>query len=111
VRRSRWWAVEVRGDSMAPTLCEGDWLLARRTTRVRPGDLVVLARPDRPNLLVVKRLIRRDETGWWVEGDNPAASDDSRLFGPVPEVLARVVLRYAPRPRLLRPGHLRPSAR
>lgn len=103
----RWWRVAVSGASMSPTLVEGDWLLCARLRdstsvgRLRPGGIVVVRRPDRPELLVVKRLVRRTPDGWWVEGDNPAASDDSRLFGPVPDscVLARVLLRYAPRPR------------
>ena len=34
---------------------------------------------------------------WWVEGDNPAVTDDSRRYGPA-EVLSRVVLRYWPLP-------------
>jgi nickel-type superoxide dismutase maturation protease len=92
---------------MAPTLADGDWLWCRRlcsSGAVREGDVVVLERPDRPGLLLVKRVVRREPDGWWVQGDNAAASDDSRLFGPVPDarLLARVVLRYAPRPALIR---------
>ncbi len=88
----------------APRCDDGDWLLCRRvrgTVGVREGDVVVLERPDRPGLLIVKRVVRRDGQGWWVEGDNAAASDDSRLFGPVPDrfLVARVTARYWPRPR------------
>ena len=43
---------------------------------------------------------------WWVEGDNPAVTDDSRRYGPA-EVLARVVLRYWPLP----PARVPPSRR
>ena len=83
---------------MVPTLHPGDWCLVRRGGRVRPGDVIVLERPDRPGLLVVKRAIRPDGSGWWVEGDNAAESDDSRLFGPVPPsaVVGRVLWRYHP---------------
>ena len=96
--------VAVAGESMAPTLHEGDWLLCRRVGPayvVRPGDVVVLARPDRPGLLLVKRAVRREVGGWWVEGDNATASDDSRVFGAVPDrlVVARVLARYWPHPR------------
>ena len=96
--------VAVAGDSMRPTLVDGDWLLCRRVRGafgVREGDLVVLERPDRPGLLVVKRAVRREAGGWWVEGDNAAASDDSRVFGAVPDghVVARVAARYWPHPR------------
>jgi len=102
--RSRCLRVAVAGDSMTPTLADGDWLLCRRVhgaTGVREGDVVVLERPDRPGLLIVKRVRRRESGGWWVEGDNAAASDDSRLFGPVPDryLIARVTARYWPRPR------------
>lgn len=91
---------------MRPTLSAGDWLWCRRVRRasdVREGAVVVVERPDRPGLLVVKRAVRRDPDGWWVEGDNAAASDDSRLFGAVPDecLVARVIARYAPRPRRL----------
>ncbi len=101
--RSTLLRVAVAGASMEPTLRDGDWLVCRRVVRssdVRAGDVVVLERPDRPGLLVVKRVVRREGHGWWVEGDNAVASDDSRLFGPVAEpfVLARVLARYWPRP-------------
>jgi nickel-type superoxide dismutase maturation protease len=102
--RSACLRVAVAGDSMSPTLVDGDWLLCRRVrgpTGAREGDVVVLERPDRPGLLIVKRIVHREGSGWWVEGDNAAASDDSRLFGPVPEtyVVARVLARYWPHPR------------
>lgn len=81
---------------MVPALRPGDFLLVRWGARPRPGDVVVLALPDRP--LGIKRLIGQVPGGWWVEGDNPAASTDSRTFGPVPDaaVRGRVVLRYWP---------------
>lgn len=92
--------VAVSGESMRPTYPPGSWLLVRwrRAGRwLRPGVVVVARRPDRPELLVVKRCRRLlPGGGVWLEGDNPAASDDSRLFGPVPPaaVLGRVLFRY-----------------
>ena len=96
--------VVVSGSSMEPTLSDGDWLLCRflsSTDRVEAGDVVVARRPDRPDLLVVKRVVRRERDGWWLEGDNAEASDDSRLFGVVPDdcLVARVFVRYLPLPR------------
>ena len=82
---------------MQPTLQPGDCLLVRRPRRVRAGQVVVARFPGRPALLVVKRVVRPVDGGWWVEGDNPAVTDDSRRYGPA-EVLAVVVLRYWPLP-------------
>jgi nickel-type superoxide dismutase maturation protease len=101
---STYFRVAVSGDSMRPTLSEGDWLLCRRlgpAYRVRAGDVVVLERPDRPGLLIVKRAVRRDGDGWWLRGDNSGRSDDSLTFGAVPErqLIARVLARLRPRPR------------
>jgi nickel-type superoxide dismutase maturation protease len=102
-RRPRWpvGRVAVSGGSMLPEYAPGDWLFVRWgadvARRARPGDVLVLARPDRPDLLLVKRLIaRRPDGGLWVQGDNSAASDDSRQFGAVPPdaVLGRVLFRY-----------------
>ena len=91
---------------MAPGLRHGDWLLVRWRARVRAGDFVVARRPDRPELLLVKRAVRREPGGWWLEGDNHSASDDSRVFGVVPEalVIGRVLGRYWPWRRAGMPG-------
>ena len=93
----------VAGDSMRPTLRPGDWLVVRRGARVRPGDIVVARRPDRTDLRVIKRATRREDGGWWLEGDNAAASHDSRVFGAVPGALieGRAVARYWPSPGVL----------
>jgi type IV secretory pathway protease TraF len=56
--------------------------------------VVVVRRPER---LVIKRVRRSFADGSvWVAGDNPSASDDSRLYGPVPvaDVVGRVLCRY-----------------
>ncbi len=90
-------AVLVRGPSMAPTLTDGDVLLVRRGARARPGDVVVARFRTRPDLLVVKRAVREQDGGWWIEGDNEFVADDSRAYG-VADLIGRVVLRYWPRP-------------
>lgn len=97
--------VLVEGPSMLPTLQPGDCLVVRRPHRVRAGSVVVARFPARPDLLVVKRAVRPEAAPrggrgaglWWVEGDNPAVTDDSRRYGPA-EVLAVVVWRYWPLP-------------
>jgi len=92
------YAVLVKGPSMAPTLRDGDALLVRRGGRpVRPGDVVVAAFRSRPDRLVVKRAVRAEDGGWWIQGDNEFVADDSRAYG-VADVRGRVLLRYWPRP-------------
>ncbi|MDQ1713707.1 MAG: hypothetical protein QOE45_3157 [Frankiaceae bacterium] len=93
--RLPWLRVAVSGLSMVPTLAPGEWLLVRRTPP-RVGRVVVVRLPER---LVVKRVTRRTGDGrWWVEGDNAAASDDSRVFGAVrsEDVVGEVRWRYRP---------------
>ena len=109
--------VEIEGSSMSPALEPGDWALAVATGRLGRGDVVVIEHPARPGFELVKRvvaepgdltadgrLLRADE--FWVEGDNQAASTDSRHFGPVTRdrMRAEVRLVYWPpsRRRILR---------
>jgi nickel-type superoxide dismutase maturation protease len=99
-------AVLVEGPSMAPTLRHGDALLVCRGAEgVHAGDVVVARFRSRPDLLVVKRAIRRQDGGWWVRSDNDLVSDDSRRYG-VADVIGRVVYRYWPRPARLRRRYL-----
>lgn len=97
---SRWVLARVTGPSMAPTVRHGDRLLFRRvSTRVgvRTGDVVLARFPSRPELLVVKRVVRPVPGGHWVEGDNPWVTDDSRTYGSA-VVVGRAVARITPRP-------------
>ena len=82
---------------MVPALRSGDALLVRRGGRVRPGRVVVARFRTRPDLLVVKRAVRPQDGGWWVEGDNTLIEDDSRRYG-VADVIGEVLIRYYPRP-------------
>ena len=99
---ARFFAALVQGPSMIPTLRHGDAILVLRTTRVRAGD-VVIARFAGVPALVVKRAVRPAGTGWWVEGDNELVRDDSRRYGPA-EIVGRVLLRWWPPVRLIRPA-------
>ena len=84
---------------MAPTLIDGDAVVAYPIRRVRPGHVVIARFSSRPDMMVVKRAIRPHGDGWWIEGDNPFVADDSRKYGEA-VVLGRVLFRYwrAPHP-------------
>jgi nickel-type superoxide dismutase maturation protease len=97
--RFPWGIAVVSGTSMQPHLYAGDCVVIHRGNRARAGDVVLVRRPDRGELLVVKRV--RDvlsDGRLWLAGDNPAESDDSRVFGAVPAeaVEGRVIWRYRP---------------
>ncbi|MEV5568805.1 S24 family peptidase [Spirillospora sp. NPDC052269] len=111
-RRSGLRAVAVTGESMLPTLRAGDWLLVRAGARVRDGDAVVAQHPWNEDQLIVKRAVREEPGGWWLESDNQRAHgrQDSWDFDTVPHglVLGPVVARYWP---FKRAGLLARSAR
>ena len=91
--------VAVDGASMRPALEPGDRLLVVRRRRYRPGDVVAARDPREPARTIVKRVASVEPDGRLVlHGDDPAASTDSRAFGPVERrhVVGRAVYRYAP---------------
>nr|WP_308190396.1 S26 family signal peptidase [Pseudonocardia sp. TRM90224] len=99
----RWRRVGVRGPSMSPSLTDGDVVLVHFGSSPRSGDVVLVRWPQRPEQLSVKRAVRPDGEGWWVEGDNPHGSTDSRTLGPA-ATEAVVKLRLWPHPgRIRRP--------
>jgi phage repressor protein C with HTH and peptisase S24 domain len=82
---------------MEPTLRDGDLLLVRPGVRPVAGDLVVARLPEREGL-VVKRAVRHDSDGWWLERDNPREGVDSWSVGAIADsdVVARVDRRLWP---------------
>jgi len=92
----------VEGASMAPALADGDYVVVDTRARRRPPSLgaVVLARDPRDRSRVIAKRVA-DFAGRKrvvLLGDNPAASTDSRTFGPVRtgDLVGRVVWRYWP---------------
>jgi phage repressor protein C with HTH and peptisase S24 domain len=88
---------------MEPALRPGDWLIvwrglgAARPARIRAGQVVIARHPGRADFLLVKRAVRRDAGGWWLESDNKdVRAVDSRVFGAVPAdlIAGRMLLRY-----------------
>ncbi len=92
---------QVEGESMAPALSPGERVLvnkvAYRLSRPRPGDLVVVRDPRRPERLLLKRIdCEAGPDRWLVLGDNSPASSDSRQFGPLgrADIVGKVWFRY-----------------
>ena len=107
--------VAIEGESMAPSLRDGDWVVAVRPRRVRRGDVVVVADPRTPGFELVKRVVglpgdwlevadcheEGDAAGlvlgpdeFWVQGDAADRSTDSRDFGPVARSAIKGVIRF-----------------
>jgi signal peptidase I len=104
----------VDGRSMEPAYSEGERVLVNKLAYVRSkprvGDVVVMRRPGEKQRLHIKRIAaapddeieswgerRRLGPGeWWVLGDNPDESTDSRQLGPVRrgEIEGKVILKY-----------------
>ena len=85
---------------MEPALAAGDQVLLVPSWWPRPGQVVAFSDPRLPSRLLLKRVVTVDRRRGRlvVAGDNPAASTDSRAFGPIArrDVVGRAVYRYAP---------------
>ena len=81
-------AVVVNGDSMWPTLKNGDNIdvYIYRNQQLQSGDIVVFPDPRNSSRICIKRLKRVEANGIFVEGDNPdpTASTDSHNYGLIP---------------------------
>jgi len=94
--------VLVRGPSMSPALSDGDVVLARTNAPVRAGAVVLVRWEQRPGQLSVKRAVHELDGRWYVLGDSPHGSTDSRILGPA-TVVGVVLGRLWPKPGRL-PG-------
>jgi len=88
---------------MEPLLPAGSRVIAspyQPGVPLRVGDVVLARRPDRPEVEMVKRIEALDGDRVVLAGDNPAASTDSLVFGPVDRsaILAIIRWRYWPIP-------------
>jgi signal peptidase I len=103
VWRARPFRAVVRGRSMEPSLADGDVVLAFAGRTPRTGDVVVVDHPGRAEFQLVKRVagspgevvhllsngsrlpdpVPLGAGEWFVVGDAPGSSTDSRSFGRV----------------------------
>ena len=76
--------VRIHGDSMWPTLNDGDSVEAIQGLIPVVGDIVIAHHPMK-KMTVIKRVKRIQSDGLFLEGDNPdpIGSEDSHNFGPV----------------------------
>ena len=69
---------------MNPTLEDGEVVLVDREAKIDVGDIVVAKHPIEQNSDVVKRVLRVNDRGdFFLIGDNPDNSTDSRHYGAV----------------------------
>jgi nickel-type superoxide dismutase maturation protease len=104
----------IDGPSMLPTLLPGERIVVLRAPfSLRPpkkGDLIAFKHPLDPKKPLIKRVVagphetvtvdgqpyRLGPDEWFVLGDNPSASTDSRRFGPIRRdlIIGRAWFRY-----------------
>ncbi len=77
-------SIRVNGDSMWPTLREGQVVEGTRTHDATVGDIIVFNHP-RTNRILIKRVVREENGFFFVTGDNPdpTESQDSNNFGAI----------------------------
>lgn len=88
--------IKVSGDSMSPTLENGDYILTFKPRTFRAGFIYVLNH-DRMGR-IVKRLSHQTEDEFWFEGDNAASSSLDKI-GCVTrdQIIGHAVLRITPK--------------
>ena len=79
--------VVVKGDSMWPSLKDGDVVEFQEFSEqiVAVGDIVVFQHPLKSEVTCLKRVTSIENERLLVEGDNPdpLGSEDSHNFGPI----------------------------
>lgn len=75
----------VEGNSMLPTLKNGDVVLINPNAKLKQGDIALAGHPYKKSTKILKRLKEFTENGdLFLIGDNTGESTDSRSFGAVP---------------------------
>lgn len=76
--------ISVHGESMCPTLQNGDTLICNtKNTNPKIGDIVVIKPSFKavPDKFIIKRVIDIKDNQIFIQGDNTNNSYDSRNFG------------------------------
>lgn len=69
---------------MSPTFVPGDRLLIDPLGTIEVGDVIVIRHPFEKDIEMLKRVSKIEDDGsFFVLGDNPEESTDSRSFGSV----------------------------
>src|SRR5262249_7179684 len=92
----RYRAMIVDGDSMLPTLKNGDTVLIDPRSKGAVGEIVAANHPYKQSVKLVKRVESINSEGRYIlTGDNPSGSTDSRSFGTISKdnIAGKVVCR------------------
>lgn len=87
----------IEGDSMLPTLKQGDCVFINPSAKPKVGDIVLFRHPFKQSVNVVKRLAQITSDGrYFLVGDNALESTDSRSFGAISakDILGVAVCRF-----------------
>jgi len=69
---------------MMPLLKHGDQVTVNESAELDAGDIVIALHPFKKGVEMVKRIREIDENGkYFLVGDNPDESTDSRTFGAI----------------------------
>ncbi|MCU0238926.1 MAG: nickel-type superoxide dismutase maturation protease [Pyrinomonadaceae bacterium] len=71
----------IEGNSMLPTLQNGDQVLVEKNENYQINDIVVAKHPFQKSVILIKRISEINEKGFYLIGDNASESTDSRTLG------------------------------
>ncbi|MEM7245456.1 MAG: S24/S26 family peptidase [Acidobacteriota bacterium] len=96
-----WRLVRVAGDSMAPTLRDGDYVLARERERATVGSVALLRHPTFGS--IIKRVKDRDDQGRYRVAGDSSLSTSSDALGPMDASTIQALVRWRISPSGLHP--------